>query len=269
MSGNIYLMDHYSTLGVAKTATPDEIKKAYRKLASQHHPDKGGDTATFQKIEEAYRTLSDPNKKQQYDNPHSGGFPGGFQFHSNGFNFDDIISQVFNMKQGQTTNQRTQVFRTSVIVTLDEVYRGSTHTLKVNTPYGPKVINIDIPKGLREGTQMRYDNVIDNASLLVEFRTSPHLKFERRQDDLAANHPISVLDLIAGTTFEFTTISGRVFEVKVPQKTQPYMQLKIAGQGMPIPNTGQYGDQIILLKPYMPDIIDDTIIESIVRNRIN
>ena len=62
-------MSHYDTLSITKSATPDEIKKAYRKLASKHHPDKGGDTATFQKIEEAYRVLSDPQQRQQYDNP--------------------------------------------------------------------------------------------------------------------------------------------------------------------------------------------------------
>ena len=58
------MMDHYTTLGVSKTATPDEIKKAYRKLASQHHPDKGGDTAKFQQIQTAYDTLIDAGKKQ-------------------------------------------------------------------------------------------------------------------------------------------------------------------------------------------------------------
>ena len=63
------MTDHYTTLGISKQASADEIKKAYRKLASQHHPDKGGDTAKFQQIEEAYRTLSDPDSRSQYDNP--------------------------------------------------------------------------------------------------------------------------------------------------------------------------------------------------------
>ena len=63
------MADHYSTLGISKDAGADDIKRAYRKLASQHHPDKGGDTKKFQEIEEAYRTLSDPEKRQQYDNP--------------------------------------------------------------------------------------------------------------------------------------------------------------------------------------------------------
>jgi curved DNA-binding protein len=62
-------MDYYSTLGVGRNASQDEIKKAYRKLAAQHHPDRGGDTAKFKEIEEAYRVLSDPAQRQQYDNP--------------------------------------------------------------------------------------------------------------------------------------------------------------------------------------------------------
>ena len=62
-------MDYYETLGVNHTTQPDEIKKAYRKLASQHHPDKGGDTKKFQDIQKAYEVLSDPQKKHEYDNP--------------------------------------------------------------------------------------------------------------------------------------------------------------------------------------------------------
>ena len=87
------MTDHYQILGIAKNATPDEIKKAYRRLASIHHPDKGGDTAEFQKIQVAYDILSDPQKRQQYDNPMPqgnpfGSHPGGFHFNMNGFNMD-------------------------------------------------------------------------------------------------------------------------------------------------------------------------------------
>jgi DnaJ-class molecular chaperone len=72
-----------------------------------------------------------------------------------------------------------------------------------------------------------------------------------------------VLDLIVGNSFEFTTISGKTLEVTIKPKTQPFLQLKMAGQGMPILNTDEYGDQIILLKPYIPDNIDQSIIDSI------
>jgi DnaJ-class molecular chaperone len=263
-------MDHYATLGVNKNATPDDIKKSYRKLASKHHPDKGGDTSTFQKIEEAYRILSDPNQRQQYDNPAPHGFhfgqgaPEGFPFNSGGF------ADIFNMfQQHQNRQQRPQqqVFRTSVQATLQQVYFGEEQTLKLQTPSNTHLIKIQIPKGVQNGNQIRIDNAIDGASLMVEFRIQPDLKFDRKHHDLVCNHPISVLDLITGTTFEFTTISGKTFEVSIKPKTQPYVQLKIAGQGMPVYGTDQYGDQIILLKPFVPDIIDEQIVTSILQSK--
>lgn len=273
-------MDYYTTLGVGKNANPDEIKKAYRKMAAQHHPDKGGDTAKFQEIQKAYETLSDPQKKQQYDNPNPfggqqgpGGFnfnfggagPGGFHFHTQGFDINDLFGQMFG--QQNPFQQRQQVFRTQVHVSLEDSYNGSSQVLRLQTPNGNKVINIDIPKGINTGDQIRYDNVLEGAHLIIEFIVQPHLKFDRKGDDLYCNQQISVLDLIVGNKIEFKTISGKTFEVDVKPKTQPYIQLKIPGQGMPIKGTDRYGDQIILIKPYIPDNIDSSITESILRSR--
>jgi curved DNA-binding protein len=268
------MSDHYQTLGVAKTATPDEIKKAYRRLASQHHPDKGGDTATFQKIEEAYRILSDPNQRQQYDRPMPqgnpfGGFqqaPGGFNFNFNGQDLNDIFGQVFQQHQQRHQNQ-PQSYRTQVHISLKQSYTGGSLPLKLQTHTQVHAVNIEIPKSVTDGGQVKYDNLIPGGSLIVEFRVQPHLKFERRGMDLYCNQQISVLDLIVGTTFEFTTISGKTFEVKVPPKTQPFMHLKIAGEGMPVTGSTLFGDQKILLKPFVPDIIDDEITQSILRSK--
>ena len=267
-------MDHYQTLGVAKTATPDDIKKAYRKLASKHHPDKGGDTAMFQKIEEAYRILSDPQQRQQYDrpmpqgNPFAGfqGAPGGFNFNFNGADLNDIFGQMFNQHHQRHPNQ-PHAYRTSINVTLEQSYAGGSQPLKLQTPNGVHAVNVEIPKSVTDGGQMRYENLIPNASLIVEFRVAPHLKFERRGMDLYCNQQVSVLDLIVGGEFEFTTISGKTLMVRVPPKTQPYMHLKIAGEGMPIPNSSIFGDQILLLKPFVPDTIDDEITQSILRSK--
>jgi len=260
-------MDHYQTLGVAKNATPDEIKKAYRKLASQHHPDRGGDTATFQKIQEAYDVLSDPQKKQQYDNPQMFGQNGYNTMFSDTMDPRDIFSQIFGHRASPFGQRQHQVFRTQVSVTLEEIYHGSSQVLKIQTHTGQKVINIDIPKGLKENSHIKYENVIDNGVLIVEFRVTPNLKFERKGNDLLCNQPISVLDLIVGAKVNFTTISGKTYEVTVPPKTQPYMQLKIAGQGMPIYGTPAYGDQILLLKPFIPDNISDEITQSILQSK--
>ena len=260
-------MDHYQTLGIAKNASPDDIKKSYRKLASKHHPDKGGDTATFQKIEEAYRILSDPTQRQQYDNPMPQGNPfGGFQ--GGGFNFNGDINDLFGQMFQQHNRRNPNIphtFRTNVNVTLEQTYHGDTQNLKLQTPHGTHAINIQIPRGVSHGAQMRYENVIPQAILLVEFQVQNHLKYERRNNDLYCNHTVSVLDLIVGTEFEFNTIVGKTLLVKIPPRTQPHMHLKIAGEGMPIVNTNLFGDQIILIKPIIPDIIDSEITDSIMR----
>ena len=262
-------MDHYAVLGVTKDATPDQIKKAYRKLASQHHPDKGGDTTKFQEIQTAYDTLSDPQKRQMYDNPQPQGFPGGFNIHMGpGMDINDIFGQIFGTDGPfQQNRSHRQVLRTQLQVSLSDAYNGGSQVLKINTNQGLKVIDISIPKGVQTGQQIKYDNVIPNSILLIEFVVMPDLKFERRGNDLFANQPVSVLDLITGTTFQFTAISGTTVEVKIPPKTQPYHQLKLAGYGMPVGNTGYYGDQLILFKPFIPDNISDDIVDSILRNR--
>jgi DnaJ-class molecular chaperone len=266
------MSDYYQTLGVAKNATPDDIKKAYRRMAGIHHPDKGGDTAQFQKIQEAYETLSNPEKKQQYDNPNPfggggpqfhnmGGFPGGFQFNMNGFDMHDIFGQMFGH------HQRPQMpsYRTTVHVHLDQAYTGGEQILQFHTVQGQQMIKINIPKGVQDGSTIRYDNLIRDGILLVEFRIHPHPRFERDGHNLYSVHDISVLDLIVGSKFKFNTISGKSLEVTVPPKTQPGSKLRLSKEGMPINN--DYGDQFILLKPFIPDMIDSAITDSILQSK--
>ena len=264
-------MDHYSTLGVSKNAAPDEIKKAYRKLASQHHPDKGGDKAKFQDIQAAYDTLSNPDKRQQYDNPapqgfhQQGGVPSGFEH---------IFSQMFgggnpfNPFGQQRQQPQQQVFRTTINISLEQAFHGGEQILKLQTPTNVHAVTIQIPKGIQNGNQMKIDNILDGASLIVDFRIENHLKYDRQGNDLISNHSISVFDLVIGTTFEFKTLSGKTLEVTVKPRTQPHMQLKLSGQGMPIYNSTIHGDQIILLKPFIPDIIDEQVINSISQQKL-
>jgi curved DNA-binding protein len=265
-------MDHYNTLGVAKNATPEEIKKAYRRMAAIHHPDKGGDTAEFQKIQAAYEALSDPQKKQEYDQPNQGfpgGFPGGgFSFQHDGVDINDIIGQMFGGgfgRQNPFQQHFQQTYKTTIWVSLEQVYSGGEQMLQMQGPNGIQVIKIDIPKGVDNGAQLRYDNLIPNGILLVEFRVHVHPKFERQGVHLQCTQRISVLDLIVGTKFSFTTLSGKTFEVDVKPGTQPDSILRIAGEGLTTQNG--YGDQLILIKPFIPDRIDKSITDSILQHK--
>lgn len=262
------MMDYYNILGVPRDADQDTIKKAYRKLAMQHHPDKGGDPAEFQKISEAYDTLSDTDKRFRYDNPsaQAQGFPGSFGFSAQGFDLNDIFSQIFGQQNVHHRRQR-QVFRTQVVISLIDSYNGSNQVMQLNTQKGPKIVNFTVPKGTDSGDQVRYDELIEDASLLVHFVVQKELRFERQGNDLYSNVPISVLDLITGTKIEFVTLTGKKLEVTINPLTQPSHQIRIQGYGMPIRDSGFYGDQILLLKPFIPDNVSQDIIDSIKHNQ--
>jgi DnaJ-class molecular chaperone len=261
------MSDHYATLGVGKQATPEEIKRAYRKLASQHHPDKGGDTATFQRVEEAYRILSDPQQRQQYDNPNpfgaQGGFPGGFHFDfgSGGNPFQDIFQQFH--QQNQQARQR--LYTVAMAVTLEDVANGIVKTVNLQTPDGIKLAEIRVPRGIENGAQIRYNGVIDNGMLQVEFRVLPHQHFERDGLNVVYKQQISVFDLVLGTTVTVPTIYGKQLEVNIPPKTSPSRTLRLGGYG--IEADGRIGDQYILLLPFIPATIDPEVIEVLTRHR--
>jgi DnaJ-class molecular chaperone len=196
---------------------------------------------------------------------------GGFGGFSTGFNFNgdmnDLFGQMFQSQHTRRHAHTTHTFRATVNVTLEQAYYGDTQNLNLQTPHGNHAVTIEIPKGISHLSQMRYDKVIPSAILIVEFHVQNNLKFERKYNDLYCNYTVSVLDLIVGTEIEFTTISGKSLMVKIPPKTQPHMHLKIAGEGMPIHSTQQFGDQIILIKPIIPDIIDSEITDSIMRHK--
>jgi len=162
--------DYYNTLGINRSASADDIKKAYRKLASQHHPDKAGDTAQFQEIQEAYATLSDTAKRQQYDNP-------GPQFNSNGpgsfgpgFNFDEI----FNIFGADLRGQRKPSSRMSLWITLADVMTGGLRNLSIQTNRGAANLEINIPKGINDGDNVRYPGLApDGQDLIINYRIKP------------------------------------------------------------------------------------------------
>ena len=174
-------MDHYQTLGVSKQADAKEIKNAYRKLAGKHHPDKGGNEEEFKKVQKAYETLSDTNKRAEYDNPSP--FGGGFRQGSQPFDMNDIFGagSPFGDIFGQRGRpQRQPMFRTTLQVSLRQAYTGGQQTLELNTNQGKNVVNVTIPKGVQTGQQIQYPNVIDaNTALIIDFHVHEDSFFAR------------------------------------------------------------------------------------------
>jgi len=253
--------DYYSILGVTRTAAPDEIKKAYRKLASVHHPDKGGDTARFQEIEEAYRVLSDPQQRAAFDNPQPQGFPGGFNFHSQPFDFNNI----FNMfgTQFQQQRPRTAQARMSLWIQLSDVASGGTRTVSVGTSAGSQMIEIEIPRGIEDGASAVYSGLAPGGvDLVVTFRIHPNPRWQRDGFNLYTDQKISIWTLITGGDITVRDILNRELEVHIPPMTQPGQILRCRGRGLP-DRANNPGDMMIRIQAEIPREIDPDLLERI------
>lgn len=256
-------MDYYSVLGVTKTATQDEIKRAYRKLAAQHHPDRGGDTAKFQDIQAAYDTLSDSQRRQHYDmhgsRPNTGGpqmGPGGFHFEFGPGVFDEIFSQF-----GFQRSDRKQSYSAVVFIDLEQVANGGQKIIHLNFPQGQKIINIDIPRGIDDGQNVRYDNVVPDASLVIQFRVANHAHYTRRGLDLYRTVSVNVFELITGTTIKIVDIYSKELEVNIAPRTKIGTTLRCARRGLDTPRG--VGDLYISLLSHIPDTISDELLTAI------
>lgn len=258
-------MNHYQTLGVDRTATPDEIKRAYRKLASQHHPDKGGDKHKFQEIEQAYRTLSDPQQRAQYDNPRSqfGGFefqhsgPGGFDFQS--------IFDVFGTRFQQP--QRAQRAQMTLWITLHDIAQSARKTISVGTPQGTQVVEIDIPANIDDGNSVQYAGIGPGGmDLIITFRVHPNPKWHRQGPNLTADYDISVWDLILGGDITVTDILGNQLSITVPPRTQSKTTFRLKGRGLGQKGNAP-GDMFVRVNAVIPTHIPQALVDAIAQTR--
>jgi curved DNA-binding protein len=259
------MTDHYATLGVPRTAAADEIKQAFRKLASQHHPDKGGDTRKFQEIQAAYAVLGDEAARTAYDNPRQqfGGFTS-----TGGHPFD--LNNIFNMfSQGgfpggqQQQQQRRNHARMSLWISLADAIRGGSKTVAVTTSAGNTTVNIDIPPGIDDGDHVQYGGVAPGGlDLVIQFRVSPDPVWHRDGVHLHSDHKISIWDLITGSDVEIQTAQGKTVTFSVPPKTQPGTVMRLRAQGIHN-RAGARGDALIRLQAEIPADIPEEIIAAI------
>jgi curved DNA-binding protein len=279
--------DYYKILGVERSASEDDIRKAYRKLAMKYHPDRNPNDKQaeerFKEINEAYQVLSDTKKRAHYDRLGSdysnwqqggapgdfnwdqyGGFPGGARVEYGDLDdlfggaggFSDFFRTIFGRgAEGVGTGTRTrsrqqpQGYQQELAITLDEAYNGTTRLLQSDG----KQKQVRIPAGVRTGSKVRVAGAGPNGLdlyLIVEVQDDK--RFERRGNDLHTAATVDIFTALLGGEAEVETLSGKI-KLNVPAGTQPEQVFRLAGRGMPsIKNANEKGDLYVRLKVQIP-----------------
>ncbi len=268
--------DYYEVLGVAKGASDDEIKKAFRKLAVKYHPDKNpGDKEAeekFKEINEAYSVLSDKTKRSRYDQfGHAGvggdgggdpfaGFRGAngqsFNFDFGGSGFEDILGSIFGFGGGGFRGaRRGRDYRTSITIDFEEAIFGATKTISVDG----NQTKLKIPAGIYDGQSIRLAGKGGEAptadgqrgDLYVEVRVRAHKHLTREGDLILSDVTISMVDAVLGTEIDVETVDGEI-TMKVPAGTQPGTNFKLSGHGAPHLGSDQRGPHIVTVNVEIP-----------------
>ena len=265
--------DHYSTLGVAKGASQGEIKKAYRTLAKELHPDRNPGNAAaearFKKVTAAYEVLSDAKKRSLYDqygdmglqdgfdpNIH-GGRMGGFGdfFGGGGFGGGFDMSDLFGAA-AQRGPRKGRDFEAEVKVGFLEALRGHETDVAFRTSAGERRLKVKVPAGVRDGAKIRLAGQGGEGTgggpagnLILRVRVSSHSKVWFEGESLHLRVPITPLEAYRGAKVEVTTPQG-VVQLSIPAGAQSGGKLRLRGKGAK--HKGKVGDLIAHLEVRMP-----------------
>lgn len=282
-------IDYYKVLGVDKSASTKDIKKAYRQLARQYHPDMNpNDKASeqrFKEINEAYEVLGNAKNKAKYDkygkdwqqseafekarqqgkNPFGNGFEGAT--YSSTTDFSDFFKEIFGKEAGFGRNNfgsasgkfRGQDLQTEISLTLREAATTHPRTFSV----GGKTIRITIPAGIQNNQQIKLKgygsegvNGGPNGDLYITFHILPDPTFERIGNDLKVKATIDIYTAILGGEVQVETLSGKV-KLKVKPETQPGTTVRLKGKGFPVYKQGTFGDFFITYTVELPKNLTD------------
>jgi DnaJ-class molecular chaperone len=289
------VQDYYQRLGVTRQATAEEIKRAYRRLARQYHPDHNpGDKAAeekFKQVNEAFEVLSDSSKRKLYDefgpdaaklgwdekkaeqfraykNGAFRGAPGGFggftvDFGGDGgtVDFESLLGEMFGMgRSGRRAGPRAGGDLISEMeVTLQEAVLGGTRTLHVNG----RRLEVKIPPGVETGSRIRLAGQGEPGErggppgdLYVDITVQPHPRVRREGNDLYMDLPVTVKEALLGAEIR-VPIFGGSGAVTVPPGTQSGTRLRLKGKGVPSLKGGPPGDFYLVLQVKLPEKVDE------------
>lgn len=276
--------DPYHILGVSRGADADEIKRAYRKLAKQHHPDRnpGNPQAAekFKEVQAAYEVLGDTQRRQQYDQFGAGGprpdfhhwdshaahrhrpDMGGFDFGNVG-DLSSIFEQFFGGGGGR--GRPAQAARAApgadlehgVQVSFEEALAGTQREVVLSSPDGgTERISFRVPAGVTDGQRIRvrgkgHLGQGGRGDLLITCRVAPHRFFRREGDDLYLDAPLTILEATLGAKITVPTLTGSA-SVSIPGGTGSGAKLRLRGHGVPAKDGDNAGDLFVVLKIQPP-----------------
>ena len=248
--------DYYEILGVARNASDDDIKKAYRKLAMKYHPDRNTDgdkeaaELKFKEAKEAYECLSDPQKREAYnrhghastDPNFNPGFSGGPQW-SHNVDINEIFGNMFgggpSPFDGFFNRHQQHTQRQVITITLEDAYTGKQLRLSGG-------LSINVPAGVRPGTKFFSENVIYQVEI------HQHHKFKRSNDDLLVDVDISAIEAMLGVEAQIDHLDKTTLQFSIPAGIQNGQIVRLANKGMRNPETDRKGDLLVRIAVTTP-----------------
>jgi len=281
---DLYEKDFYKVLGVDKKASADEIKKKYRSLARDLHPDKNqGDAAReekFKAVSEAYDILSDSKKRAEYDEARSMFERGGFRAPTGGGNFQggdfsdlfgggnpqDIFANLFG-GGGRRGPRKGSDLQTEATITFKESVFGTTLDLKLNIDgTGSQTISARVPAGVNDGAKIRVKGKgapgeAGPGDLFIELNVKPHAIFSRKGENLTLTLPVTFAEAALGADLKVPTLAGDDVTVRLAAGTPTGRVLRVKGRG--IKKGAVTGDLLITIEVQVPRALEGKALEAI------
>jgi curved DNA-binding protein len=276
--------DYYEVLGVQRDASPEQIKRAYKRLARKFHPDVSKEPDAeerFKEVGEAYDVLRDKEKRATYDNLGSGYHAGddfspppgwestfnfGGSFSGEKFDFSDFLDSMFGRGASSgdpfggrfhEANARGGDERAKIVITLEEAFHGGERSLSMNSGGGrrrARTLKVKIPSGVQEGQQIRLAGQGQSGArgrsgdLLLSVEFAPHPFFRADGKDIHMNLPITPWEAALGATVKVPTLGSKV-DLKIPAGSQTGSKLRLKGKGL---GGSKAGDQYLTLQIMTP-----------------